>query len=73
MNFPVTNLNSNTTPQTEFEIDTKKPITVLADYTILLEKKHEDYNEARDLLLLCSQLERCTDIIHTYRLTPLSL
>jgi DNA excision repair protein ERCC-3 len=46
---------------------------VQSDYTIMVERAHAAYSQARDFLLSCAQLEKCPESIHTYRLTSLSL
>lgn len=48
-------------------------LVVQSDFTILLERKAEDYTVCRDLLLRFAELEKCPDYFHTYKLTRLSL
>lgn len=54
-------------------VSDEKCLTIQGDYTILLERSHASYQDARDMLLNCAQLEKCPEHVHTYRLTALSL
>ncbi len=49
------------------------PLIVLSDHQVLLEVDDLLYADARDLLLLCAELEKAPEHVHTYRLTPLSI
>jgi DNA excision repair protein ERCC-3 len=49
------------------------PIIVQGDGKVLLETKHSRYEEARDFLARFAELEASPDLLHTYRITPLSL
>ena len=51
----------------------KQCLIVQSDYTILLERKHEAFADARDFLLHFAELEKCPEHFHTYRVTRLSL
>ena len=49
------------------------PLIVQSDRTVLVETAHERYDEARDWLTRCAELEKSPEHFHTYRITPLSL
>ncbi|MEC7988051.1 MAG: helicase-associated domain-containing protein, partial [Myxococcota bacterium] len=49
------------------------PLIVQSDGKILLEAKHAKYEEVRDFLSYFSELESSPELLHTYRITPLSL
>ena len=49
------------------------PLIVQSDGKILLEAKHKQYEEVRDFLSYFSELEASPELLHTYRITPLSL
>jgi DNA excision repair protein ERCC-3 len=49
------------------------PLIVLNDFQVLLEVDHARFPDGRDLLLLCAELEKAPEHVHTYRLTPLSI
>ena len=49
------------------------PIIVQGDGAVLLEAKHARFDEARDFLSRFAELESSPDLLHTYRITPLSL
>lgn len=49
------------------------PLVIQSDGTILLEVESPAHERARDLLSGFAQLEKSPELIHTYRLTPLSL
>jgi len=49
------------------------PVIVQGDGKVLLETKHADFDRARDFLARFSELESSPDLLHTYRITPLSL
>ena len=49
------------------------PLIVQSDRTVLVETAHERYEEARDWLTRCAELEKSPEHFHTYRITPLSL
>jgi len=52
--------------------DTKNPLIIQSDGTILLEADNPKFTEARDLLSGFAHLEKCPEYIHTYSITPLS-
>ena len=58
------------TPHT---VPSSGPLIILSDHQVLLEVDHLLYADARDLLLLCAELEKAPEHVHTYRLTPLSI
>ena len=49
------------------------PLIVQGDGKILLEAKHKKYEEVRDFLARFSELEASPELLHTYKVTPLSL
>ena len=49
------------------------PVIVQGDGKVLLETTHARYEEARDFLARFAELEASPDLLHTYRITPLSL
>ncbi|MBN1873178.1 MAG: DEAD/DEAH box helicase [Anaerolineae bacterium] len=55
------------------EFKAEAPLIVQGDRTILLEVKHAQYEEARDLLARFAELEKSPEYIHTYRISALSL
>ena len=53
--------------------NTKNPMIVQSDRTILLEVDNPHFIEARNALARFAELEKSPEHIHTYRLSPLSL
>ena len=53
--------------------DTRNPLIVQGDRTVLLEVDNPLYPEARDHLARFAELEKSPEHFHTYRITPLSL
>ena len=49
------------------------PLIVQGDGKVLLETKHARYEEVRDFLGRFSELEASPELLHTYRINPLSL
>lgn len=49
------------------------PLIVQGDGKVLVETNHERYEEARDFLGRFAELEASPEMLHTYRITPLSL
>jgi DNA excision repair protein ERCC-3 len=49
------------------------PVIVQGDGKVLLEARHRDFDRARDFLSRFAELESSPDLLHTYRITPLSL
>jgi DNA excision repair protein ERCC-3 len=49
------------------------PLLILSDHQILLEVDHQLYADARDLLLLCPELEKAPEHVYIYSLTRLSI
>lgn len=49
------------------------PIIVQGDGKVLLETRHAKFDEARDFLARFAELESSPDLLHTYRISPLSL
>ncbi len=50
-----------------------KPLMVQSDFTLLLETRHENADEARDAIQSFADLWKRPDALHTYRIHPLSL
>lgn len=55
------------------QIRPDNPIIVQGDGKVLLETTHAQYEEARDFLGRFAELEASPDLLHTYRITPISL
>jgi len=55
------------------QINPANPVIVQGDGKVLLETQHPRFNEARDFLARFAELESSPDLLHTYRITPLSL
>ena len=53
--------------------DSRNPIIVQSDKSVLLEVDNDLYAEARDVLARFAELQKSPEYIHTYRITPLSL
>ena len=49
------------------------PLIVQGDGKVLLETRHRNFDSARDFLSRFAELESSPDLLHTYRITPLSL
>ncbi|MFT5685197.1 MAG: DNA excision repair protein ERCC-3 [Myxococcota bacterium] len=49
------------------------PLIIQGDGKVLLETRHPQYEKARDFLGRFAELERSPELLHTYRITPLSL
>jgi len=49
------------------------PLIVQSDMTLLLETEHEQYDEAREAIVVFAEMVKCPEYIHTYLITPLSL
>ncbi|MDG1480847.1 MAG: helicase-associated domain-containing protein [Myxococcota bacterium] len=49
------------------------PLIIQGDGKVLLETRHPRYEKARDFLGRFAELERSPELLHTYRITPLSL
>ncbi len=49
------------------------PLIVQGDGKVLLETRHRDFDRARDFLSRFAEIESSPDLLHTYRITPLSL
>jgi DNA excision repair protein ERCC-3 len=49
------------------------PIIVQGDGKVLLETQHKEFDQARDFLARFAELEASPELLHTYRITPLSL
>ena len=49
------------------------PVIVQGDGKVLLETTHKNYEEARDFLGRFAELEASPELLHTYRITPISL
>ncbi|SDW68626.1 DNA excision repair protein ERCC-3 [Marininema mesophilum] len=55
------------------KFDTKRPLIVQSDWTVLLEVHHPDYHKVREGLAAFAELVKSPEHIHTYQITPLSL
>jgi DNA excision repair protein ERCC-3 len=51
----------------------ENPLIVQGDGKVLLETRHPRYEDARDFLGRFSELEASPELLHTYRINPLSL
>jgi len=51
----------------------ENPLIVQGDGKVLLEARHRRYEEARDFLGRFAELEASPELLHTYRISPLSL
>ncbi|MBL8618828.1 MAG: DEAD/DEAH box helicase [Deltaproteobacteria bacterium] len=51
----------------------ENPLIVQGDGKVLLEARHRRYEEARDFLGRFAELETSPELLHTYRINPLSL
>lgn len=54
-------------------INPSNPVIVQGDGKVLLETQHSSFDTARDFLARFAELESSPDLLHTYRITPLSL
>ena len=54
-------------------INPTNPVIVQGDGKVLLETQHPAFDNARDFLARFAELESSPDLLHTYRITPLSL
>ncbi len=54
-------------------INPTNPVIVQGDGKVLLETRHPQFDSARDFLARFSELEASPELLHTYRITPLSL
>lgn len=55
------------------QIRPDNPLIVQGDGKVLLEARHRRYEEARDFLGRFAELEASPELLHTYRISPLSL
>ncbi|SFL48120.1 DNA excision repair protein ERCC-3 [Paenibacillus sp. 1_12] len=55
------------------KIDSKKPLVVQNDFTVLLEARHPDSEQVRIVLIRFADLVKTPGPIHTYRMSALSL
>ncbi len=54
-------------------INPTNPVIVQGDGKVLLETQHPQFDQARDFLARFAELEASPELLHTYRITPLSL
>jgi DNA excision repair protein ERCC-3 len=54
-------------------VNPSNPVIVQGDGKVLLETQHSDFDRARDFLARFAELESSPDLLHTYRISPLSL
>jgi len=55
------------------QMNPTNPIIVQGDGTVLLETQHASFDRSRDFLAQFAELEASPDLLHTNRITPLSL
>lgn len=55
------------------QINPSNPVIVQGDGKVLLEARHPEFDRARDFLARFAELESSPELLHTYRITPLSL
>lgn len=55
------------------QINPAKPVIVQGDGKVLLEARHPEFDRAREFLGRFAELESSPELLHTYRITPLSL
>ncbi|MCO4745319.1 MAG: DEAD/DEAH box helicase [Proteobacteria bacterium] len=55
------------------QINPSNPIIVQGDGKVLLETRHPDFEKARDFLARFAELQSSPDLLHTYKITALSL
>ena len=55
------------------QMNPANPVIVQGDGKVLLETRHSEFDMARDFLARFAELESSPDLLHTYRITPLSL
>lgn len=54
-------------------VNPSNPVIVQGDGKVLLETQHASFDQARDFLARFAELESSPDLLHTYRISPLSL
>src|SRR6478609_2556495 len=54
-------------------INPTNPVIVQGDGKVLLETRHPQFDKARDFLARFAELESSPELLHTYRITALSL
>jgi DNA excision repair protein ERCC-3 len=54
-------------------INPANPVIVQGDGKVLLETRHREFDRTRDFLARFAELESSPELLHTYRITPLSL
>ncbi len=55
------------------QINPANPVIVQGDGKVLLETRHPEFDKARDFLARFAELESSPELLHTYRITPLSM
>jgi DNA excision repair protein ERCC-3 len=55
------------------QMNPANPVIVQGDGKVLLETKHAEFDRARDFLGRFAELEASPDLLHTYKISPLSL
>ena len=55
------------------QMNPHNPLIVQGDGSVLLETQHKTFDEMRDFLAQFAELEASPELLHTYRITPLSL
>ncbi|MEQ1571661.1 MAG: DNA repair helicase XPB [Myxococcota bacterium] len=54
-------------------INPTNPVIIQGDGKVLLETRHSQFDRARDFLARFAEIESSPELLHTYRITPLSL
>lgn len=54
-------------------MNTRGPLIVQSDHSLMLEVDHPDYAACRDFLVSFAELVKSPEFIHTYQITPLTL
>lgn len=68
-------MGSNDVPAigTYMQMNPANPVIIQGDGKVLLETRHADFDAARDFLSRFAELEASPDLLHTYKITALSL
>jgi DNA excision repair protein ERCC-3 len=56
-----------------YKMNNPRPLWVQSDGTLLLDERHPEYEEGRNLLREIAELQKRPGALHTYRLTPVTL
>ncbi len=55
------------------QMNPSNPVIIQGDGKVLVETKHPQFDQARDFLARFAELESSPELLHTYKITPLSL